>query len=76
MKILYKCACMGAEAEIDVPFRRAGEDVVDWMQNCVQLAIYLDHRTRAPSCVATAMEYAKIPVDERADGIGGPPTLN
>lgn len=75
MKILYKCACMPAEGEIEVPFRRDGEDIVDWMRGCVEPSIYLDHRKRSPLCCAPTMEYAKIPVSEAADGIGEKPKL-
>lgn len=77
IEVRYKCACMPVEASIMVPFRRPKEeDVVQWMQNCMGLAIYLDHRQRSPSCRATAMEYAKVPAPENAPFIGGKPEVN
>lgn len=70
MKICYKCACMAAEAEIEVMGRPAGGDILDWMQGVVQPSISVDHRARSPHCRAAALEYAKIPLDEAAPGIG------
>lgn len=76
IEVRYKCACMPAEASIQVPFRNENEDVVQWMQNCLTPAIYLDHRRRSPNCRAAVMEYAKLPVPENARFIGGKPEVN
>ena len=76
VEIRYKCKCMSCEANLSVPFRRRGEDIVEWMETCVQRAIYLDHRQRSPLCLATALEYAKIPAPDSAPFIGGKPELN
>lgn len=73
MKILYKCFCMAVEAEIEVMDRPARGDLLDWMQNAVQPSIGVDHRARSPHCRAAALEYAKIPLDEAAPGIGMAP---
>lgn len=75
MKILYKCACMPAEAEVEVAERRENEDILDWMHH-VQMAIGVDHRKRSPICMATTMEHCKIPVPENAPFLGGKPKLD
>lgn len=75
MTILYKCHCMAAEAAVEVAERRDGEDILDWMQH-VQMAIGVDHRKRSVLCMATALEYAKIPVPEGSPAIGVKPRLN
>lgn len=67
-EIKYKCSCMTAETSIQVPERGKAEDIRDFM-NRVQLAIGKDHRERSPLCLATKMEYAKVPVE--GDVIGG-----
>lgn len=76
IKVVYKCACMNKEASVDVPFRRADEDIHAWFENCVQQAIFLDHRKRSPLCRATATEYVKIPAPESAPFIGAKPQVN
>ena len=73
MKIWYKCVCMEAEAEIEVMDRPNGGDILDWMRGVVQPSIGVDHRARSPRCQAQALEYAKIPLDEAAPGIGMAP---
>lgn len=75
MKVTYKCVCMTAEAEIEVTSRPADADVVLWVEAAVAGAIAVDHSARSPRCMATAMEYVKIPVDEDAPGIGVKPPL-
>lgn len=69
LAIRYKCRCMEADVEIEVSSRPDGGDLMLWM-NVVQHTIALDHATRSPRCQATAMEFAKISVDEDAPGIG------
>ncbi len=69
-EVRYKCSCMGAEVSIFVPFRNEGEDIRDWMANCVQAALYVDHRKRSPFCAKTTMEYAKILMPESSPFIG------
>lgn len=69
-EVRYKCTCMKEEVSLRVPFRKDGEDIVEWMANCVQTALYLDHRKRSPLCMRTAMEYAKMPVPENTPFIG------
>jgi hypothetical protein len=69
MDVTYKCACMSKEATVVVPDRHPKGDLMEWME-LVQHCIGVDHRARSPICVATAMEYAKIPFDEAAPGLG------
>lgn len=73
MKIIYKCRCMKHETSIDVPDRRPNTDLMDWME-LVQYCMTVDHHWLAPLCRAEGIEYAKIPMDEDAPGIGMPYT--
>lgn len=75
MEVRYKCRCMLTETSIRVPFRRLGEDVVQYMQTVIQPAVYLDHRQRSPSCREEKMEYAKIPSPENAPFLCGEPSV-
>lgn len=75
MKIFYKCRCMKAEAVIDVPDRRPEGELMEWM-GLVQHAIAVDHKALSPRCMAVAMEYAKIPLEDETQGIGVKPTRN
>lgn len=70
----YKCHCMAAEANLEVPERPAGADLIAWME-IVRACLGLDHAARSPSCPAAAVEYLKIPTDEHAPGIGMKPPL-
>lgn len=70
MQVLYKCACMAAEASVEVPERKALEDVVYWVEQVAGRAISDDHRRRSPTCSRVKMEYAKIPLEEGAPGVG------
>lgn len=73
MQILYKCRCMKAEASIDVPDRQPDGDLLEWME-LVTHAIGVDHRGRSALCMATQMEYAKIPYE--GGQVGTKPTVN
>lgn len=75
LTMMYKCRCMDAEVSIEVPTRPAQGDLMLWM-DVVRASIALDHQARAPRCTADVMEYAKIPVDEDAPGIGMKPPLS
>lgn len=72
MKVIYKCKCMSAETEIDVPDRRPNSDIGDWM-DMVIACITVDHRASNALCQSDKVEYAKIPVD--AAGVGVKPTM-
>lgn len=76
IEVRYKCHCMAAEAVVKVPFRRDGETVTQWMQRCVETALYLDHRVRSPLCLSETMEYAKLPAPENAPFLGAKPQVN
>jgi hypothetical protein len=73
--ITYKCRCMTKEETFDVRNRAEGEDVRTWMHD-LQRAMADAHTKRSPLCMATKVEYAKIPHPENADGIGMLPKLN
>jgi hypothetical protein len=73
--ITYKCRCMSAEATFQVRNRVEGEDIATWMYD-VQRKMGEDHTKRSPLCLATKVEYAKIPAPENAPFIGGQPKLN
>jgi len=75
VEVTYKCACMPAEVTIYAPYRRSDQDVVEWMA-VVQEIISIDHRLRSPTCMRTAMEYAKIPMPENAPRLGDRPIPN
>lgn len=66
--VRYKCACMGAEAGVQIEEREVAEDVLDFMGR-VQVAISQDHGKRSAFCARTTMEYAKVPAP--GDRIGG-----
>lgn len=74
--VLYKCACMPAEVSLEVPNRRADQDVADWVENTMGAVIGADHCRRSALCIRSKMEYAKIHVPENAPFIGGAPKLN
>lgn len=76
IEVRYKCSCMKEEAKVLVPYRRDDENVIEWMDRCVQPSLYLDHRERSPLCKAETMEYAKLPAPENAPYIGGKPEVN
>ena len=67
---------MAAEACVRIPYRDGSRDVVEWMEGEVGGAIARNHAARSPLCLATAMEYCKIPVPENAPHIGGKPIVN
>ena len=75
IKVAYKCRCMQHEAEVEVPERPPGSDLMIWM-GVMRSTLGMDHAYRSPGCIATELEYAKIPVAEGAEGIGEKPRLN
>jgi hypothetical protein len=72
-EVLYKCLCMGSEAAIQVVDRDPTGDIVEWIERIVTPSISYDHTRRSPYCRRTAMEYAKLPVDEATGSIGAKP---
>lgn len=67
--IFYKCHCMPGEKSVEVPARPPGSDILIWM-GVVQNTLSMVHAAHSPKCTAKALEYAKIPVEEGAEGIG------
>lgn len=72
MKVFYKCGCMAAEAEIDVPARRPLAPLGDWM-NCMSFCVSADHTALSPHCKSRTMEYVKVPVEGDGLGVKGEP---
>lgn len=70
MIVHWKCRCMPAEAQVQVPDRNDDEDVVDWVQGPVARAISIAHLRINPDCRETRMEMVKIPLEDEAKGIG------
>lgn len=68
IEVRYKCRCMSQEVRLQVRARDKHEEILDFMEK-VQASIGDDHHSRSPLCMATTMEYAKVPVDD--DMIGG-----
>lgn len=73
MWIFYKCKCLAQERFLEVPDRRDGQDVLQFME-AAQDALTIDHRKISPHCLEPAVEYAKIPYDNPVKGIGYPAT--
>ena len=61
---------MPKEVEIDVPNRREGTNVADWVEKVVGSAIYADHQSIGNACKATHMEYVKLPMSPNEEYIG------
>lgn len=76
MKVMFKCRCMAAEAEITVRDRAAAEDIIDWMEDEVRPAVGRYHQQNSPQCTSTVAEYLKVPLPENAPFIGGKPVTN
>lgn len=73
-KVIYKCACMKDEAQVDVPSRNEDEEIMSWM-NILGAALTVDHRRRSPLCMSEKMEYAKIYISPNGQ-IGGEEMVN
>lgn len=50
MQIIYKCACMAAEAKVEVRDRIDHEDVITWVNEIAKPALKADHARRSPHC--------------------------
>jgi hypothetical protein len=67
MFVYYKCRCMADEVTVFVRDRKDDEDVADWVQSTLGMAMGADHASRNPLCRSSSMEYVKIPVDQGED---------
>jgi hypothetical protein len=76
MKLLWKCYCINAEAELEVSDRRQDEDLLHWMDDVIKPALTREHRRVNSLCLSQTMEYVKLPLDEAAPGIGQKPQIN
>lgn len=70
IEIRYKCTCLKEEAALWLKPRGDSEDVTVFMGR-VRDGITADHRLRSPLCLASKMEYAKVPAPTA--GIGKRP---
>lgn len=50
--------------------------MVDWIDNAVGPALFLDHRRISPTCRSTKTEYCKFEMPENAPGLGMAPKLD
>jgi hypothetical protein len=73
MRVKYKCRCMAALVDLDVPDRRIGADVAAWME-IVTHCVSFDHRSLQPNCRATELQELLIPLDDGSPQIGTPAT--
>jgi hypothetical protein len=72
IEILYSChGCGLREAAVSVRYREPGEDVVNWFEKAVMVAITADHLARAPYCREETCDL-KIPMPPGSDRIGTP----
>jgi hypothetical protein len=55
---------MPAEATVMVRERIASENVTDWLEAIARPSIISAHTATSPLCLATEMEYLKIPIDD------------
>lgn len=76
IEIKYRCCCMVDEVPVMVPERADDQDVVDWVQQNVGYATFLDHRRRSPKCRSEKTDYVKIPAPENAPMLGQAPKLD
>jgi hypothetical protein len=71
--VIYKCKCLQDEVTFQVRARGPHQDIANWMRNQVEPGLSRDHRERSPLCMATAVEYLKLPVPEDNRRIGDSP---
>ena len=70
--VKYSCNLCGVtKAEVAVPVRHPGEDVVKWVEQIVGCNIKSDHTRRSPHCKATNVQNLMIPLNGR-EMVGGP----
>lgn len=71
--VVYRCQCFEGKRQVLVPYRKEGEDVLDWTITCVQGSVTLDHRFRSPTCDVVKADYIEIPMEQGVDRIGFKP---
>lgn len=72
LAVLYSCsACEVEGAEVPVPLREPGQDVISWFELIVLPALRADHQLRSPDCEAHALEHVLVPQVAGAC-LGGP----
>lgn len=67
----YSCPLCGLlDVAFDAP-ARGDEDVLVWMKQTFEPALFGDHQKRSPGCSPASLKDVKIPISG-ADRIGGP----
>jgi hypothetical protein len=64
MEVTYQCRCMAKEALVWVPDRQPTQDILDWIERVVSLAIARHHRGQNPLCAAKEIDIVKIPIHD------------
>jgi len=66
--ITYTCGrCHVIQRVVNVTPRTALQDVAQWVEGTLAVALSEDHRKTSPLCTATKMKTVKIPL---SDGVG------
>lgn len=60
--VKYKCRCMSEERTLPIGARDQAEPILEFMER-LQSSIGYDHHRRSPLCIATKIEYVKVPVE-------------
>lgn len=67
----YKCTCHKDERVFLIPERGVAEDISEFMHRA-KVGLTKDHREKSSFCMATKVEYLKIPFnDDKVGGAGG-----
>lgn len=65
MKVLYTCSlCMLTDVPVEVTERLDGQDVVQWIEGVVTVALAADHLRRSPHCKPKTLTEVKIPLGD------------
>lgn len=70
IKIEFKCECMSRPAGVFVRERWPLEAIEDYMKSVVQEQLSFAHFMLSPTCVASKMDYVKIPISKDGGPIG------
>ncbi len=66
-QFMYKCAC--GTHELRVRYRGKTEDIVDYMEQVLRVAVSTDHAIRFPACKQTTSDLI-LPLNTAASSIG------
>ena len=69
----YSCSLCGDErVSFEVPIRKTDQDILDWMETCVNPALTKEHGRRSPDCHPETMSRLMIPAPSGSPKIGRP----